>query len=63
MRRMNEDSKPRISRTGTATDADQACRRVEAEALFAGAQVVEIAFRGERYFLRMTRAGKLILTK
>ena len=34
-----------------------------AEALFRGAQVLVIEFGGERYQLRKTRNGKLILTK
>ncbi|NTV96907.1 MAG: hemin uptake protein HemP [Thiobacillus sp.] len=36
---------------------------VEAERLFKGGQVLVIEFRGERYRLRKTRNGKLILTK
>jgi hemin uptake protein HemP len=36
---------------------------VDAEALFRGEQWVVIEYRGERYQLRRTRAGKLILTK
>lgn len=38
-------------------------RVIEAEALFLGAQVVHIRHAGELYTLRVTRAGKLILTK
>ena len=38
-------------------------RHVESQALFAGAQEVVIAHGGEQYRLRITRQGKLILTK
>lgn len=36
---------------------------VDAETLFAGGLKIQIEFRGERYQLRRTKAGKLILTK
>ncbi len=39
------------------------CTVVDAETLFAGGHKIQIEFRGERYQLRRTKAGKLILTK
>lgn len=36
---------------------------VEATELFRGSDILHIDFRGERYQLRQTRNGKLILTK
>jgi hemin uptake protein HemP len=38
-------------------------RHLESQALFAGANEVVIAHGGEQYRLRITRQGKLILTK
>jgi hemin uptake protein HemP len=38
-------------------------RTLDTEALFAGATTVAIRHQGERYQLRITRQGKLILTK
>lgn len=38
-------------------------RSLESQALFAGSQEVVIAHGDERYRLRITRQGKLILTK
>lgn len=37
--------------------------QIQAESLFQGGEVLVIEFRGERYQLRKTRNGKLILTK
>lgn len=47
---------------GTATAAAKA-RRLSSEALFQGAERVLIEHRGEVYILRLTRSGRLILTK
>lgn len=38
-------------------------RRIDSSALLDGASALEIVHRGERYLLRVTRQGKLILTK
>ena len=38
-------------------------RQVNSEALLGGSETLEIQHQGERYILRQTRAGKLILTK
>jgi hemin uptake protein HemP len=37
--------------------------RLDAEQLFAGQREIWIEYRGERYRLRITRRGRLILTK
>lgn len=39
------------------------CRIVRAEVLFGGSHGLDILFHGQRYQLRVTRSGKLILTK
>jgi hemin uptake protein HemP len=38
-------------------------KRIRAQELFAGNPVVEIELQGQIYHLRLTRQGKLILTK
>jgi len=38
-------------------------RQVNSEALLGSRETLEIQHQGERYILRQTRAGKLILTK
>jgi hemin uptake protein HemP len=38
-------------------------RQVNSEALLGNRDTLEIQHQGERYILRQTRAGKLILTK
>ena len=38
-------------------------RRVEASALFEGRDEIRLMHRGQEYRLRITRQGKLILTK
>jgi hemin uptake protein HemP len=38
-------------------------RRCDAEALFAGAKELILVLKGQDYRLRLTRNGKLILTK
>lgn len=38
-------------------------RQVNSEALLGNRETLEIQHQGERYILRQTRAGKLILTK
>lgn len=60
---MIQDTKTRSSACAASEQANSMPPRLEAEALFRGAQVVLIEFQGERYQLRRTRAGKLILTK
>lgn len=42
---------------------DGGTRTVEIEALLAGAREIVIVHKGERYRLRVTQNGKLILTK
>jgi len=38
-------------------------RVLDSQSLFAGAREIRISHNGESYLLRMTRLGKLILTK
>ena len=47
----------------SADSVDALPRAIPAEALFRGASVVLIEHKGEHYQLRITRNGKLILTK
>lgn len=65
--RMHEQStrRPSPSAARSAADAksDAQARIIRSETLFAGADVVVVQHRGERYRLRQTRLGKLILTK
>ena len=49
--------------TADAERPDRATRVVKAEELLQGEKTLVIEFRGERYVLRTTRNGKLILTK
>lgn len=63
MESMIEDTQTRISEAQPLLQANPVARRVDAEELFRGAAIVMIEFQGERYQLRRTRAGKLILTK
>jgi hemin uptake protein HemP len=44
-------------------DAPPPAIRLDAEQLFAGQRELWIEYRGERYRLRITRRGRLILTK
>lgn len=60
---MNQDTQTRSSQANMPCQANQAMQRISAEDLFRGATVVLIEFQGERYQLRRTRTGKLILTK
>ncbi|TCS70896.1 hemin uptake protein hemP [Sulfuritortus calidifontis] len=46
-----------------APEAPGGSRTIDAGSLFGTARVVLIEYRGERYQLRQTRNGKLILTK
>lgn len=57
-----EEDKVPSEKTG-ATPAENQPRVVPAESLFAGAREVMIELNGERYRLRITRRGKLILQK
>jgi len=63
MAAMNEDTQTRISEANPLLQANPVARRVDAGELFRGTAIVLIEFQGERYQLRRTRAGKLILTK
>lgn len=45
------------------TPGGQTDRLIHAQQLFGQSRVVFIEYRGERYQLRQTRNGKLILTK
>jgi hemin uptake protein HemP len=60
---MNQDTQTRSSEANTSRQANPVARRVDARDLFRGSPIVLIEFQGERYQLRQTRAGKLILTK
>ena len=53
------DPKPRV--TGAATPATPAT--FDTASLFDGANEVRLLHRGQEYRLRVTRQGKLILTK
>ncbi len=58
--------KPRHSSTGDRREGDTgtaAPPRYTSQTLFQGAATLEIEHEGERYTLRRTRQGKLILTK
>lgn len=59
------DAPPRADRPPTRPPRPNLppTRRVSAQSLLAGAQEVVIAHGGVEYRLRLTRAGKLILTK
>lgn len=58
------DPEQRRDRPSAPVGADRAAPpAVDAEALFKGNPVLVIEFQGERYQLRKTRNGKLILTK
>lgn len=59
---MSEPSLPVDPRGLPSTGAGQV-RVVTSEALFAEWREVRILHRGEEYRLRLTRTGKLILTK
>ena len=61
-----KDAKALASFVSTAGDEEQAARAersIVSDELFAGAKVVVIKHEGERYLLRCTSKGKLILTK
>ena len=51
--------------TGPSNPSDAAVHRprLSSEELLQGASAVEIEHAGQRYFLRITRENKLILTK
>lgn len=52
--------------TGGSFDAGspkRPVRRISSESLFEGRQEIIITHRGEEYRLRLTKSGKLILTK
>jgi hemin uptake protein HemP len=57
--------KPPHAAVAPATPALHACdsKQFDAEQLFAGAREIVIRHEGERYRLRRTSKGKLILTK
>ena len=47
----------------TATGQPATGKTLDTQALFAGARTLTLIHLGERYQLRITRQGKLILTK
>lgn len=59
----NPERCPDRAHTADVAAAGATLPAVPAEALFKGSPVLVIEFRGERYQLRKTRNGKLILTK
>ncbi len=60
---MNQDTQTQSSPSKPEEDGKSSIPCIAAESLFRGTQVVLIEYQGERYQLRRTRAGKLILTK
>jgi hemin uptake protein HemP len=48
---------------GDAAEVNAMPTALQSSALLGGARARVIEHRGERYFLRLTRSGKLILTK
>ncbi len=60
---MNQDAKTQSSTSKPEDAGKPSIPCIAAEALFRGTQVVLIVYQGERYQLRRTRAGKLILTQ
>ena len=54
---------PLVSSAGDGGPIASAERSIVSAELFAGAKVVVIEHEGERYLLRLTSKGKLILTK
>jgi hemin uptake protein HemP len=62
---MTSKSEPRMGRidTGPAMPPPPQNRIVDSETLLAGAREIRITHNGESYWLRLTRLGKLILTK
>ncbi len=60
---MIQDTKTRISSLNPPCGGSSALPVVDAASLMKGGSLVVIQFRGETYQLRLTRAGKLILTK
>ena len=67
MRMVGSESRPSDFPSGpdarlNARDEDLV-RAVDSEQLFAGRNEIRVRHRGEEYRLRITRQGKLILTK
>ena len=60
---MNDERASASSRAYPGLIDETGTRTVEADALLAGAREIVIVHRGERYRLRVTQNGKLILTK
>ena len=58
---MSPDEKPPDGRVPPAPG--ETPRTITTEDLLAGRREIVIVHRGERYLLRVTRSGKLILTK
>lgn len=49
--------------SGSANESKRPVRQLTAAEIFAGSKEVIIEHAGQRYRLRITRSGKLILTK
>jgi hemin uptake protein HemP len=60
---MNPSETPRLKPQANGTRLATPQRRLTSEALMAGAREVILEHRGQQYRLRVTSAGKLILTK
>jgi hemin uptake protein HemP len=60
---MQVTEKPREDRPATAPPSTNLPPRHDARRLTDGGRAAEIALDGKTYTLRITRAGKLILTK
>lgn len=59
----SESSKTSCADTARASVAQGAVRRFSSSELLAGQREIEIEHDGQRYRLRLTAQGKLILTK
>jgi len=58
-----EQSEDRVDRPTTSSRPSRHRRKIDGSVLFQGDQELVIVHGGEEYLLRITRNGKLILTK
>ncbi len=60
---MSKDQSPPPAATIIRLNTTRSCRQIHSDLLLQGGDQLEIVHRGEIYRLRVTRQGKLILTK
>lgn len=60
---MNDDPRDASKQAAASDETDKAPKVLSARELFAGEREICIEHEGERYVLRITRRGKLILQK